>query len=364
MANGEKSTQWGDITNTNWGLIEAAIAGRASITHDDTASYTLSTANGSADEARCMIKNIAGTLTAARNAVVPTVSQAHIVKNATSGGYAVTLKTSGGTGIAIPNGKTTILFCDGTNVVNAIDYLNTLTAGTFGVRSSGTGAYDLQIANTENLTANRALTIKLNDAARTVDLGGNLTTAGALSTSGAYSCAITLTGNTTVTLPESGTLGITLGTEQASTSGTAIDFTSIPAWVRRITVMFNAVSTSAASGNAFAIQIGDSGGIEATGYQSAWADVLNIASGGSGTTYFGLTTGNNSSSQGMSGTAILTLQDSSDNTWAITGSMQCSSNLNIFGGIKSLSGTLDRVRIIQQLGGTFDAGAINITYER
>lgn len=233
QANGENSTTWGTKMNTSLQMLEAGIAGRASITHDDTASYTLSTANGSADEARCMIKNIGGALTAARNAVVPTVSQTHIVKNATTGGYAVTVKTSGGTGIAIPNGKTTILFCDGTNVVNAIDYLNTLTAGTFGVRSSGSGAYDLQIANTENLTANRALTVKLNDAARTVDLGGNLTTAGAFSTSGAYSCAITLTGNTTVTFPTSGTLAASEeGTFTATLTGIDGSSTSTVKYVK------------------------------------------------------------------------------------------------------------------------------------
>lgn len=75
-----------------------------------------------------------------------------------------------------------------------------------GIRSTGSGAYDLTLANTENLTAGRTLTLKLNNAARTIDLAGNLTLAGALSTSGAYGLTFTLSGATGVTLPTSGTL--------------------------------------------------------------------------------------------------------------------------------------------------------------
>lgn len=213
QASGEHDTTWGDVLNTQMEMVEDAVAGRAAIVHSDAASYSLTTANGADDEARKMILNIAGTLTANRNAVVPTSSKVYVTKNATVGGFAVTLKTAAGTGIAIPNGKTTLLASDGTNVVNAIDYLNTLTCGTFGVRSSGTGAFDLQLASTENLTANRALTVTLNDAARTVNLGGNLTTAAAFVTSGANSLTLTTTGPTNVTVPTAGTLSAIAGTE-------------------------------------------------------------------------------------------------------------------------------------------------------
>jgi hypothetical protein len=74
------------------------------------------------------------------------------------------------------------------------------------IRSSGSGAFDLGFVNTENLTADRNLTITLNDAARTINLGGNITTAGALATAGANSLTLTTTGSTNVTLPTSGTL--------------------------------------------------------------------------------------------------------------------------------------------------------------
>lgn len=75
-----------------------------------------------------------------------------------------------------------------------------------GIRSTGTGTFDLTIANSENLTAGRTLTIAVNDAARTINLGGNITIAGNFITSGANSLTLTTTGITSVTLPTSGTL--------------------------------------------------------------------------------------------------------------------------------------------------------------
>lgn len=73
------------------------------------------------------------------------------------------------------------------------------------VRSTG-AAFDLLFANTEVLTGNKTLTIKVNDTSRTVDLGGNLTLAAAFSTSGANALTLTTTGATNVTLPTTGTL--------------------------------------------------------------------------------------------------------------------------------------------------------------
>jgi hypothetical protein len=123
QATGENDNTWGALLDTLIDMLDAAIAGRSTVVHDDTAAYTLTTANGTDDEARNMFLNITGALTAARNAVVPTVSKLYFVKNGTTGGFAVTVKTSAGTGISVPNGKSMLLACDGTNVVNAIDYL-------------------------------------------------------------------------------------------------------------------------------------------------------------------------------------------------------------------------------------------------
>lgn len=85
-----------------------------------------------------------------------------------------------------------------------------------GIRSTGTGAFDLTIANSENLTAGRTLTVTLNDAARTLNLGGNLTTAADFSTSGANALTLTTSGATNVTLPTTGTLTTLAGSETLS----------------------------------------------------------------------------------------------------------------------------------------------------
>lgn len=155
--------------------------------------------------------------------------------------------------------------------------------------------------------------------------------------------------------------GITLGTPVASTSGTSIDFTSIPAGTKRITLMFKGVSTNGSSN--FLVQIGDSGGIENTGYASGCAT--------DGATRVTSTAGFVSSSamaagSVLSGFVTLMLEDSSNNGWvAEVGLSDTSSGLSCTGGgYKDLSGTLDRVRLTT-VGGTatFDAGEINIAYE-
>lgn len=82
-----------------------------------------------------------------------------------------------------------------------------------GIRSTGSGAFDLTFANTENLTAGRTLTLKVNDVARTIDIAGNLTLAAAFTTSGANALTLTTTGSTNVTLPTTGTLATLAGSE-------------------------------------------------------------------------------------------------------------------------------------------------------
>ncbi len=85
----------------------------------------------------------------------------------------------------------------------------------FGVRSTG-AAFDMKLANTEVLTADRTLTVKLNDAARTIDIAGALTLAAAFSTAGAFATTLTSTGATNVTLPTTGTLATLAGAEAFS----------------------------------------------------------------------------------------------------------------------------------------------------
>lgn len=154
---------------------------------------------------------------------------------------------------------------------------------------------------------------------------------------------------------------IASGTAVASTSGTAIDFTGIPSWVKRVTVMLSGVSTNGSS--IPTIRLGTSSGIVSTGYNAAaFATTGSAVNTIQSTDGFALAD-NNSSSDTFSGLATICLLGS--NTWSISGSFHNGSNqYAATGGSVSLSGALDRIRITTVNGtDTFDAGSINIMYE-
>ena len=129
---GELSGTWGDVVNDNiTSMVEQAIAGRAVIDTWTTNSHTLTTANGTTSESRCAMLELTDTgvaLTGAGTVICPAASKIYIVKNAS--GQNITVKTSAGTGILVPNGRTTFLFCDGTNVVEAMTHTTSLQLGT------------------------------------------------------------------------------------------------------------------------------------------------------------------------------------------------------------------------------------------
>jgi hypothetical protein len=150
------------------------------------------------------------------------------------------------------------------------------------------------------------------------------------------------------------------GTAIATTSGTSHDFTGIPSWVKRIVVMLSGISTNGTS--EIVLQLGDSGGIETTGYGGS---SMNTTSQLVFSTYFSLTSTNAAASV-WSGCAILNLLDSATNTWAVAINTGSASGglLSCGGGSKALSGTLDRIRITTGNGtDVFDAGSLNIIYE-
>jgi hypothetical protein len=156
----------------------------------------------------------------------------------------------------------------------------------------------------------------------------------------------------------------TLATEQATTSGTVIDFTGIPAGVKKIIVMFVGFSTSGTS--LPLIQIGDSGGIEATGYVGSVAN--NGAQAAALYGGAGFAVSNSWLAAGVySGRIELCLEDSADNTWVAHGGVGAqtgTASVSQTAGSKALSAVLDRVRITTTNGtDTFDAGAVNIMYE-
>ena len=187
----------------------------------------------------------------------------------------------------------------------------------------------------------------------------NGSTAATLTTSG-------ITGNVTGNLTGSLTAGgsLTLATAQTAT-GTSVDFTGIPSWAKRITVMFSGVSTSSTSN--VQIQIGTGGTPKTSGYLGTVSYIagLNTTNSALFTAGFGVTnpTFGNDVSHGQ---MFLALLDSATNKWVYSSSIcRTDATVNFFGsGSVALSGILNIVRITTVNGtDTFDAGTINISYE-
>jgi hypothetical protein len=158
-------------------------------------------------------------------------------------------------------------------------------------------------------------------------------------------------------------LGPVLGTEQASTSGTSIDF-SIPSWAKKITIQFVGVSTSGT--DSWLVQLADSGGVENTGYLGACSRLTDSAAVSVGAFTAGFGISSSSASNVIHGTVVLTLEDAANFTWVASGNLADSAAGLIFttAGSKSLSAALSSVRITTSSGtDTFDAGAINVIYE-
>lgn len=147
-------------------------------------------------------------------------------------------------------------------------------------------------------------------------------------------------------------------TAKASTSGTNIDFTSIPSWVKRVSVIFNGVSTNGA--NSVLIQLGTSGGFATSGYLGSGVDGPTLA----GTLYTAGIGIRSSATSVMHG--AVQLYNITSNSWTASGVLTKSDTAGFLAtaGSISLAGVLTQVRITT-LGGVdaFDAGTINIIYE-
>jgi hypothetical protein len=129
---GELSGTWGDVVNDNiTQMVEQAVAGKAVVNTWTGNSHTLTTADGTTSESRCAILELtdSGTaLTGAGTVVCPTNTKLYIVDNNTA--EIITVQTAAGTGVAVPVGKTMLVYCDGTNVVEGVTHANSLSLGT------------------------------------------------------------------------------------------------------------------------------------------------------------------------------------------------------------------------------------------
>lgn len=150
---GEQDGTWGTTTNTNLGtLIEQAITGVVNITFVD-ANYTLTSFNGLSDESRNAVLVLGGTNTTTRQLIAPAAEKMYVVANNTGAG--VTVKTSAGSGVTVPNGATQIVYCDGTNFSLAASQTNVIAGNGISVSTAGINS---------TVSVNPAVTATLTDA--------------------------------------------------------------------------------------------------------------------------------------------------------------------------------------------------------
>ena len=142
ITTGTQAGTWGNTTNTNLGtLVEQAISGVVTQAMAD-ADQTITIPDGATGVARNMFIECTGALTAARSLIVPTNKKLYFISNATTGGFAITVKVSGQTGVSVPMGAKVILVMNsaGTDIVVATNYMSALTLGAaLPVTSGGTG---------------------------------------------------------------------------------------------------------------------------------------------------------------------------------------------------------------------------------
>jgi hypothetical protein len=426
------ATGWGTTVNSGvTALVEQAVAGAISVAVTTAGPNTLSAiASGASSDARNQFIVLTGTLSGPATLTVPaapgaTSSKLYFIKN--SAGDAVTVTTSGGTSVSVPNGRSMMLKVTTAGVEEAMTHAASLTLGTaLAATSGGTGQSSYAVGDL--LYAGTTTTLaKLASVAT-----GNVLRAGGVGTAPAWGKVDLTTDVTDVLPPANGGTGaatltglvfgngtgaftdlppvlsdvykalrvtpvdlytaqwelvrfgateaevkagtstlyavtpdslrkgaLVLDTAQASTSGTAIDFTSIPSWVKRIVVLFDKVSLSGSDN--ILVQIGDSGGFETSNYEStssAMGSSVGTTSSGNGFVVWALT-----GARLLSGR--VTIEKISGNIWI---SSHVLSDWNIpsthtGAGRKTLSDVLDRVRVTRTGTDTFDAGSINIMYE-
>jgi hypothetical protein len=147
IGTGDQSGTWGTTTNANLGTaIEQAIVGKADVTVSSTSVTLTLTDSNALQDARALYLNLSGTPGGAATLNVPAIEKNYIVKNGT--GEQVTIKVSGQTGVVIPDGKTVLVYNNGTDVVTAVDHIPSLTLGAaLPVASGGTGSTSTTFVN-------------------------------------------------------------------------------------------------------------------------------------------------------------------------------------------------------------------------
>jgi hypothetical protein len=211
IGTGEQVAAWGQTTNTNLGTaIEQAIGGKADVTMSSTSVTLTLTDTNAFQDARALYLNLTGTPGGAATLNVPAVQKAYIVRNGTTGGFAVTVKVTGQTGVSVPNGATMHLYNNGTDVVNAVT--NLPSGATVGGVAIGTGGGTVTSVSGTGTVNGLTLT-------GTVTSSGSLTLGGTLSN---VNLASSVTGTLPVANGGTGQTSFTAGTLLKGAGGSAI----------------------------------------------------------------------------------------------------------------------------------------------
>jgi hypothetical protein len=224
IGTGEQAGTWGTTTNANFeNVFEQAIVGRVTVPFTN-ADVTLTATNSVASQSfRNVYLNCTGTNAASRNLIVPTINKNYVVQNNTTGGFDIVVKTVAGTGITVPNGRTCTVYADGTNVIQAFDYLPTLNVPTLNITTLD--ATNIEVTNIKAKDGTASATI--------ADSTGIFTHSTAtVFTAGTVSApAITTTGdtNTGIFFPAADTIAFTEGGAESmrisSTGNLGLGFT-------------------------------------------------------------------------------------------------------------------------------------------
>jgi hypothetical protein len=248
IGTGEQSGTWGTTTNTNLGtLLEQAISGYVTqaITDGSGANTTITIPNGTTGVARNMFIEMTGALSfSTTSLIVPANKKMYFVFNNTSGGFAVTVKVSGQTGILVPNGKKVVLTCNGTDIVEAHTAIvgNATMGGTLGVAGATTLSSTLGVTGVATLgngailgtPASGTVTNLTGTASININgtVGATTPAAGAFTTLSATGTITSTVGNNgTVSNAASATTGylLQLNANSATTAGWGINGTNATA---------------------------------------------------------------------------------------------------------------------------------------
>jgi hypothetical protein len=223
IGDGQESGTWGQTTNTNFGsLLEQAITGYVSIDMAN-ANVTLTSLNGTLDQARNAVIELTGTNAAVRDVIPPVVEKLYTIFNNTTGGYAIRVIGATGTGVTIPNGITALVYCNGTNFVSGLNG----STGSFTINGTATAA---NVVSTGNVTATTNVTATSYLLGNNATITNTLNSANIAATSlfATTSNATTFNGTTanvtTVNTTTANATTVTIGGFNITANATALQF--------------------------------------------------------------------------------------------------------------------------------------------